>query len=286
MIRNPARLLSSRSVGRHPLLVFLLAALTLVTLTLAPASGALPVGRHSPAHKPTVVLVHGSWADASSWKGEIERLEADGYPVVALANPLQSLSGDAAFIRAYLDTIDGPIVLVAHSYGGAVITNAALGQPNVRALVYINAFMPDTGESATGLAGPDSALSADPTTIFDFVPAGPPTPASYVYLKSSTVFASFASGLSATDKALVAATQRPATLGALTEPSGEPAWRSIPSWALIGTKDQIIPASVQRAMAARAGAVTAEYNAGHVGLMTHPGTVVRVIERAAKASPS
>ena len=269
---------------RSPLAV-LLAVVALMAFALAPANGvgASPTHRASP--KPTIVLVHGSWADSSSWNGVITRLECDGYRVVAVANPLQSLADDAAFVRANLDSIDGPIVLVAHSYGGAVITNAALGAPNVRALVYVNAFMPDAGESATGLAGPDSALSADPTTIFDFVPANsPPTPASYVYLKTSTVLSSFATGLSAHGKALVAATQRPATLGALTDPSGEPAWRSIRSWALIGTRDKIIPPGVQRAMASRAGAVTTEYDAGHLGLMTNPATVVRVVETAARAT--
>jgi pimeloyl-ACP methyl ester carboxylesterase len=286
MITTSTRPSWGRTLRRRPLLAVLVAIAALVTVNLTPSSDAASAARNNRPAKPTVVLVHGSWADASSWNGVIERLEDDGFQVVALANPLQSLAGDAAFVRAYLDTVAGPIVLVAHSYGGAVITNAALGQPNVRALVYVNAFMPDAGESATGLAGPDSALSADPSTIFDLVPAGPPTPASYVYLKTATVFGSFATGLSANAKAIVAATQRPATLGALTEPSGEPAWRSTPSWALIGTKDRIIPATVQHAMAARAGATTTEYNAGHVGLMTNPATVVQVVERAAKAATS
>ncbi|WP_238992945.1 alpha/beta fold hydrolase [Jiangella aurantiaca] len=236
--------------------------------------------------KPTVVLVHGAWADASSWNGVIERLQDDGYTVAAVADPLRSLSGDAAYVRTFLETIPGPVVLVGHSYGGAVITNAATGLPNVEALVYVNAFAPDAGESATQLAGPDSALSVpDPTTIFDFVPATlPPTADTDLYLKRSTVFDSFATGLKADDKALVAATQRPATVGALNEPSGSPAWRTIPSWYLVGTKDTIIPGDVQRAMAERAGSTILEYNEGHVGLMSDPKTVTRVIERAAMAS--
>ncbi len=261
-----------------------LAAVALVLVSFAPNALAQQ-GRGGTA-KPTVVLVHGAWADASSWSRVVARLQDDGYAVAAIANPLRSLSGDAAYVRAYLDTLTGPVVLVGHSYGGAVITNAATGSPNVKALVYVNAFAPDEGETATALAGPDSALSApDPTTVFDFVPATlPPTADTDLYLKRSTVFTSFATGLSPADKAVVAASQRPATIGALNGPSATPAWRTIPSWYLIGGTDQIIPAGVQRAMAERAGSTVIEYDAGHLGLMTAPGTVTRVIERAARAS--
>ena len=139
--------------------------LTVLAVVRAPGTFA-----HAADHaKPTVVLVHGDWADASGWSGVIDRLQDDGYRVVAPPNPLRSLSGDAAYVRAFLDTLSGPIVLVAHSYGGAVITNAATGDPNVRALVYVDAFMPDEGGMVFSLIGPDSALSADPTTIFNFV---------------------------------------------------------------------------------------------------------------------
>ncbi len=132
---------------------------------------------------------------------------------------------------------------------------------------------------------PDSALSVDPTTVFDFVPAAlPPTADTDLYLKRSTVLASFANGLSAEDKAVVAASQRPATVGALNEPSGTPAWRTIASWYLIGTKDRIIPPAAERAMAERAGSTITEYNAGHLGLMSDPRTVAQLIERAARAS--
>ncbi|GAA0583259.1 alpha/beta hydrolase [Kribbella sandramycini] len=229
-----------------------------------------------------VVLVHGAWADASSWSGVVQPLRDDGFTVRAIANPLRSLSGDAAAVRAFLATLAGPIVLAGHSYGGAVITNAATGLPNVEALVYVNAFAPDAGQAATQLAGPESALSVDPTTIFDFVPAAlPPTRETELYLKPETVFESFATGLDDDGKALVAATQRAATLGALNEPSGEPAWRTIPSWYLVGTEDRIIPPDAQQAMAKYAGAEVTEYAAGHVGLITHPGDVVQIIRRAA-----
>ncbi|MBB6549273.1 alpha/beta fold hydrolase [Nonomuraea rubra] len=282
MINPPAR----RTLRRTRTAVALLAAAALILGGAGPALSVAAQDSRSRTPKPTVVLVHGAWADASSWNRVIARLQADGYPVRAIANPLRSLSGDAASVKAFLETLTGPVVLVGHSYGGAVITNAAAGTPGVKALVYVNAFAPDAGESATQLAGPDSALSVpDPTTVFDLVPpALPPTAETDLYLKTPTVLTSFANGLSLDDKALVAATQRPATLGALNEPSGAPAWRTIPSWNVIGTKDRIIPPGVQRSMAERAGSTVVEYDAGHVGLMTAPRTVAHVIEQAARAS--
>jgi pimeloyl-ACP methyl ester carboxylesterase len=235
--------------------------------------------------KPTVVLVHGAWADASGWSGEVTQLEHDGYPVVAVPNELRSLSGDAANVAAFLKTIQGPIVLVGHSYGGAVITNAARGIHNVRALVYIDAFAPDQGQFATQLAGRNSALSApDPTTVFNFVPAGPPTPATDLYLKTPVFLKSFANGLSPSQARILAATQRPATLGAITEPSGVPAWRTIPSWYLIGTQDRIIPPAEELKMAQHAGSTISYFKAGHLGLISDPHSVTRVIERAAAAT--
>ncbi|GAA1587225.1 alpha/beta hydrolase [Kribbella sancticallisti] len=266
-----------RGSRRTPAILLTAVALVLASLTPAFAQE----GRSGT--KPTVVLVHGAWADASSWTGVIERLQDDGYQVVAVANPLRSLSGDAAYVKTFLESLTGPIVLVAHSYGGAVITNAATGNPNIKSLVYVNAFAPDAGETATQLAGPDSALSADPTTVFDFVPANlPPGPGTDLYLKRSTVFTSFAPELSNDDKAVLTASQRPATIGALNEPSDTPAWQTIPSRYLIGTNDKIIPPSVQRAMAERAGSTITEFDAGHVGLITDPKTVTQVIKQAAR----
>ncbi|MFD0473250.1 alpha/beta fold hydrolase [Nonomuraea thailandensis] len=149
----------------------LLAAAALILAGVSPAPGAAAQDGRSRGARPTVVLVHGAWADASSWSGVVARLQADGYPVRAIANPLRSLTGDAASVKTFLATLTGPVVLVGHSYGGAVITNAATGNPAVKALVYVNAFAPDAGESATQLAGPDSALSVpDPATVFDLVP--------------------------------------------------------------------------------------------------------------------
>lgn len=276
--------MTRRSARPHVTATLLLFAAALGLASLGPGQSAVAGNRPTGPAKPTIVLVHGAWADSSGWNEVVARLQDDGYPVVAVANPLRSLSGDAAYVRAVLQTITGPTVLVGHSYGGAVVTNAATGLPNVKALVYVNAFAPDEGESAVQLAGHDSALSVDPTTVFDFVPATlPPTPATDLYLKRVTVFASFATGLSARDKAIVAVTQRPATFGALTEPSGVPAWRTIPSWYLIGTRDRIIPPTAERAMAKRAGSTVTEYDGGHLGLMSDPRTIAHGIERAARA---
>ncbi|WP_394618926.1 alpha/beta hydrolase [Lentzea sp. JNUCC 0626] len=272
-----------RARTRRGSIAFIALSAVLLALSVTPTLGATAQENRS-AKKPTIVLVHGAWADASSWSGVVTRLEREGFKVVAVANPLRSLSSDAAYVKTFLEAQPGPIVLVGHSYGGAVITNAANGNPNVKALVYVNAFAPDQGERVVALAGPDSALSGDPTTVFDFVPASlPPTPASDLYIKKSVVLKAFADGLNAEGKALVAATQRPAAL-AIDEPSGVPAWRTIPSWSLVGTKDKVIPYGAQRAMARKAGATVVEYGAGHLGLMTDPKSVTRIIERAARAA--
>lgn len=177
--------------------------------------------------KPTIVLVHGAWADASSWTKVIQKLQAAGHDVVAPPNTLRGPSADAAVIRSYLDTIDGPVVLVAHSYGGFVITNAATGAANVKALVYVDAFIPDEGQGAGALVGPESALApalADPTTVFKVVPI-PGAPAQVVdtYLLPQAVTASFANDVSPEEAGLIHATQRPASIAGLAEPSGPPA---------------------------------------------------------------
>ncbi len=282
MTRHIAASLFRSRIGR--LAAVAAVAVLLMALAVARAPGTLAHSSHSVAPKPTVVLVHGDWADASGWSGVIGQLQDDGYTVVAPPNPLRSLSGDAAYIRAYLDTLTGPIVVVAHSYGGAIVTNAATGDPNVRALVYVDAFAPDEGQTVFQLAGPDSAISADPTTVFNFVPATlPPTPTTDLYLKTSVFLTDFANGVPADQARVLAASQRPATL-AQNEPSDVPAWRTIPSWYLVGTQDHIIPPAAQLAMAERAGATISYFNAGHLGFVIDPKTVTRLIERAVKAT--
>jgi pimeloyl-ACP methyl ester carboxylesterase len=263
-----------------------LLALSLVPTTVIAAHGSIASAAQNSAPKPRVILVHGAWADGAGWNGVIKRLQDDGYVVTALANPLRSLSTDAAAIAEYLDAVDGPVILVGHSYGGAVITNAATGHDNVQALVYVDAFAPDLGQTAFELAGPDSALAADdPTTVFDFVPPDlPPGAGTDLYIKTPTFYSAFATGVKEERVAKLAATQRPVTLGALTEASGEPAWRTIPAWYLLGTDDLIIPPSAQRAMAKHAGAHISTFDAGHLGLISDPDAVVRVIKKADAAS--
>jgi pimeloyl-ACP methyl ester carboxylesterase len=237
--------------------------------------------------KPTVVLVHGAWANNASWSGVIERLQAEGYTVDAPPDPLQSLNGDARTIADFLKTISGPIVLVGHSYGGAVITNAATGNRNVKALVYIDAFAPAKGESALGLdsSQPGSALAAGPTKVFNFVPfPGAKKGDAELYVKPSVFEQAFANGLPAKEGAVLAATQAPVTYSAVTTPSGRPAWKTIPSWYVLGTIDKAIPPSIQVFMAQRIHAHITRVRAGHLSMVATPGAVAKVITAAAKAT--
>jgi pimeloyl-ACP methyl ester carboxylesterase len=231
---------------------------------------------HQAAVKPTIVLVHGAWADASSWNGVTRRLQADGYTVVAPANPLRSLSGDAAYLRSYLATITGPIVLVGHSYGGAVITNAATGNPNVKALVYIDAFVPDTGETVLGLAGMHSG-SELPTAISQVPYTDGTTSGVDLYINPADFRDALAGDIPPLKAAIMAASQRPISLAALTEPSGPPAWKDIPSWYLVGTEDHAIPPATQEFMAQRAGSHTVEIKASHLSLVSRPNDVTNLI---------
>jgi pimeloyl-ACP methyl ester carboxylesterase len=254
--------------------------LILVAVTALRTSKSSADSPRSSAAKPTIVLVHGAWADSSSWNGEIRRLVADGYTVDAPADPLRSLSGDAAYIASYLKTITGPIVLVGHSYGGAVITNAAVGDPNVKALVYIDGFAPAQGESVLQLAAmnPGSEL---PSSISTVPYTDGTTSGVDVYLNPADFRAAFAADVPAGEAALMAATQRPVTLAALNEPSGVPAWQTIPSWYLVGLQDEAIPPITQEFMAARAGSHVLKINSSHASLVSHPGAVTDLILAAA-----
>jgi pimeloyl-ACP methyl ester carboxylesterase len=239
----------------------------------------------------TIVLVHGAWADAAGWNGVTSRLQSDGYKVWAVPNPLRGLSSDAAYVASILNAIPGPIVLVAHSYGGAVITNAATGNPNVKALVYIDGFAPDEGETGFQLLGmepPPGAsppcVSADPFTIFNFVPyPGAPSGDFDVYIKPEVYPSCFANTIEAEQAAVLAASQRPITLSASAEPSGPPAWKTIPSWYLVGTLDKVIPPYLQTFMAERAHAQIVRVKAPHPAMISNPQDVTKLIERAARA---
>jgi pimeloyl-ACP methyl ester carboxylesterase len=243
----------------------------------------------SNSDRPTIVLVHGAWADGSSWNAVTSKLQEDGYTVDVLANPLRGLSADAAYIASILNTISGPIVLVGHSYGGAVITNAALGNANIKALVYINAFVPDQGESLLQLASippppgqAASCLGGDPTTVFNFVPYPGGNGDVDLYIKPELFPPCFANDIPAKKAAVFAASQRPIAFSALAEPSGAPAWETIPSWYFVGTLDKVIPPYAQLFMAQRANASIMQVPASHLSMVSQPGKVTKLIESAAQ----
>jgi pimeloyl-ACP methyl ester carboxylesterase len=230
--------------------------------------------------KPTIVLVHGAWADSSSWDGVVGRLQSDGYAVDVFPTPLRGLAGDSDYLRDYLGSINGPIVLVGHSYGGAVITDAAAGNASVKELVYIDAFAPDQGQSVSQLVGATSVVAnPDPTKVFSFVPATSPDPDLYVL--PSVFVSSVANDVPAKQANILAATQRPIAAGALGDLSTAPAWKTIPSWYEVGTIDKVIPPTAQLAMAATAHARVVEVRSSHLPMISQPGAVTRTIERAA-----
>jgi len=198
--------------------------------------------------KPTIVLVHGAWADTSSWDGVIQRLQADGYTVYAPPNPLQGLAYDPAYLADFLHSISGPIVLVGHSYGGAVITNAATGDPQVKALVYVDAFVPAQGQTLAQLLAAHPGTCAVPANL-NVVPfPGAPSGVGDAYIKQSVFPSCMANGLPATEANVLAVTQLPLSTIALTQQTGVPAWQTIPSWAVVGTADHAIPLAGQLAI--------------------------------------
>src|SRR5881296_4155495 len=235
--------------------------------------------------KPSIVLVHGAWADGSSWSRVVGLLQVQGYTVYVPPNPLRGLASDSAYIASFLQSISGPIILVGHSYGGAVITNAAIGNPNVKALVYIDAFAPDQGESLATLSSvppppgeSPSCVSGDPTQVFNFVPlTGGDVD---LYIKPSLFPSCFANDLPPNEGAVLASTQRLFALSALPQPSGVPAWETIPSFYLVGTIDNVIPPFAQLFMAQRANATIVQVRASHLVMISHPNAVVGLIDEA------
>ena len=232
--------------------------------------------------KPTVVLVHGAWADTSSWSGEVATLQAAGYDVRAVANPLQGLTTDSQYVADYLKTIHGPVVLAGHSYGGSVITNAAAGLANVKRLVYVDAAAPAPGQTTGQLSGAGSVLvKKKPGELFYTTAAPNSSRAPELYLKESIFVHNFASDLPRPEAKVLWASQRGASKAAFTTPSRFAAWKTIPSWYFISTGDQIITPASELAMAHRAHAhITMFHGGSHLTLISHPNAVTAVIASA------
>ncbi len=235
------------------------------------------------SQKPTIVLVHGAFADASSWNRVAKRLKHEGYTVIAPANPLRGTTSDSAYVASVLATVPGPIVLVAHSYGGAVITNAATGNPNVKALVYVAALIPDAGEIGSDLLKFPGSLLVLPDSPDATVTARPFPGGVDFYVNAGPFRKIFAADLPPEKAALLAAAQRPLALAAFTDASGPPAWKTIPSWALVATHDNTIGTANTRFMAQRAApSHTVEIDASHAVLLSHPDAVVDLIHKAVR----
>jgi pimeloyl-ACP methyl ester carboxylesterase len=236
---------------------------------------------------PTVVLVHGAFADASSWSGVIQRLQARGVPVTAPANPLRGIGHDSAYLASVLEQIPGPVLAVAHSYGGAVISNAASLAKNVVGLVFIAAFAPDEGErlgDATG-ASKDSILNA--ALVPRQYPTGTGAETAVEFVADLTkIHETFGADLPVEVAAIVGATQRPVAASAFSEPNGRPAWKSLPSWAVVATEDKAAGTDVVRSMAERAGARITEVRGSHVFMIAQPQVVVDVILDAIEQTKS
>lgn len=228
--------------------------------------------------KPTIVLVHGAFTDASSWHGVIGNLRRAGYPIVAPPNPLRDLASDSAYVAGVVNNIKGPVLLVGHSYGGAIITNAAREAPNVKGLVYVAGFAPDKGEST----GSISARYPETPIKTSLTPQPYPDGTVDLYIAPDKFHHVFAQDIPADRAALMAATQRPITAAAFDGPSGEPAWKSLPSWFLIAAEDHALHPAAQADMAKRAHAkLTIELSAGHALPVGHPNEVAHLIRTAA-----
>jgi pimeloyl-ACP methyl ester carboxylesterase len=236
--------------------------------------------------KPTIVLVHGAWADASGFAGEIRALRDRGFQAIGFANPLRGLTDDARYLADFLRSLSGPLVLVGHSYGGAVISAAATGNEQVKALVYFSGWMPDEGESIAqvfeqrsegSLVGP--ALRPQPFTGPDGSEAGQD-----LYLDAGQFHAAFAADVDRDTTDVMAATQRPWSGAGFYEPSGPPAWKTLPCWYLLCTEDKAIPAATQRFMAERAHARIREVPASHASMVSQPEAATQLILEAAEAA--
>jgi pimeloyl-ACP methyl ester carboxylesterase len=271
----------SKLTRRNGIPLLLIVALLLVII-MNSSLGTIMKTASAQDGKPTIILVHGAFAESDSWNGVLTKLIAKGYPTVAAANPLRGIKSDADYVASILKGIVGPIVLVGHSYGGSVITNAVNGNKNVKALVYVAGFAPDMGETAIELSGryPGSTLGS---TLAP--PVALPNGGKDLYIQQSKFHNQFAADVPVAEAKLMASTQRPVTDAALNEASGTPAWKSTPSWFIYGSHDLNIPATVHSFMAKRANSreTIAVQGASHVVMISHPDAVAKLIEQAAAA---
>jgi pimeloyl-ACP methyl ester carboxylesterase len=278
----------------RPLLIILAGVLALSGLLLASLTGPAHaatlrtgVASDTSGTKPTIVLVHGAWADSGSWNAVTAILQHDGYTVYAPPNPLLGLTDDTTALTDFLQSVTGPVVLVGHSYGGEVITNAADGNSQVKALVYDDAYLPAQGENLQDLTTAGSCFylpASEESTVFNFGPFPGSPSGDVAYVKQSVFPGCFANGLPASQAAVLAATQRPLATNAFTDPSGTPAWATIPSWDIIGLNDHVLTPAEQLFMAHRAHAHITEINAPHLSMISNPGVVASVIIQAAQAT--
>src|ERR1700676_514332 len=288
--------MKSKLISRVAALLAATLSVVIAGLLLVPIFAGAQVTGESAGHpEPTIVLVYGGGADECGWNHVISILQREGYTVDAPPNPLQGLASDSAYLASYLKTISGPIILVGHSVGGMVISNAATGNPNVKGLVYDDAFEPAAGETVQQLtfAQPGSCLTGggNLNNVVNFV-VNPSQPAGdydlYLKIPPGTDYAGFdacfATDVPTQEENVLAATQRPTPLGYLTAPSGSPAWASIPSWAVIGTDDQVIPPAELTFMAQRAHSQISYVKAGHLSMITQSWTVANVINQAAQST--
>jgi len=241
---------------------------------------------------PTVALVHGAFADSSSWNGVVAGLQSAGVPVTAISNPLRGISADAAYVASALSQIPGPVLAVGHSYGGAIITNAALPAGNVVGLVYVAAFAPDEGEKLIDIENGSTDSVLNSALVQLHYPNGDGEPGVEFGIAVEKFHDAFASDLPAEQTAVMAATQRPVSAVGFVEPNGAPAWKGLPSWAVVATGDHAAGADVVRSMAQRAGATITEVEGSHVIMISQPQAVIDVIMGAletlgqATAAPS
>jgi pimeloyl-ACP methyl ester carboxylesterase len=273
--------MQSQTIGRR--VIAIVVALVILFLAAGTAAVKAREAYSSAGPKPTVVLVHGAFADASTWTAVIDQLQKDGFPVIAPANPLRGAISDSEYTASVLDTLSGPLVLVGHSYGGVVITNAAAmthNAQNVQALVYVAAFIPDVGEAAQDVNATGSLLG--PSTVQPrSCPVESCAAGQDAYVDPANFREVMAGDLPEDKTNRLAASQRPAAVNSMSEKTEFAAWRTVPSFAIVATGDNAVGAENERFMAQRAHAHTTEIDASHLVMISQPDAVVKVIEAAA-----